>query len=194
MKILVDSMFSRRFFLAGLAAVVATPSHAAGEHPAETYMKQVGKDMLSAHRQGTVAAFKRAVLRHADVATIAEYSLGKYESKLPTGQRQKYYRGVATFISRYFAEQSRAYPIAKFEIGEARSSSQSDVQIITKVFLMSGQVYDVKWKLVWRGGRYKVADAKVLGFSLTYMQRNLFTDFIGKRNGDVNKLVAALNS
>jgi len=37
-----------------------------------------------------------------------------------------------------------------------------------------------------------VLDAKVLGFSLVYMQRALFTAFISKRNGDVRQLVAAL--
>jgi phospholipid transport system substrate-binding protein len=187
-------MISRRIFLTGLATALAAPAYAAGEHPSVAYMRQVGKDLLNAHRQGTVAAFKRAIQRHADVQSIADYSLGQYGPKLPSGQRQKYYRGVATFISRYFAEQSRAYPIAKYEVGDARARDGDDVQIVTKVFLMSGQVYDVKWRLIWRGGRYRIADAKLLGFSLTYMQRNLFTDFIDKKNGDVNKLVAALNS
>jgi phospholipid transport system substrate-binding protein len=37
-----------------------------------------------------------------------------------------------------------------------------------------------------------VRDAKVLGFSMVYMQRGLFTSFISKRNGDVEQLVAAL--
>jgi len=38
-----------------------------------------------------------------------------------------------------------------------------------------------------------VLDAKVLGFSLVYLQRGLFTSFVSKRNGNVGELVAALN-
>ena len=39
----------------------------------------------------------------------------------------------------------------------------------------------------------KVTDAKILGFSMVYMQRSLFTSFITKRGGKVQELVAALN-
>ena len=40
---------------------------------------------------------------------------------------------------------------------------------------------------------YKVLDAKVIGFSLVYLQRGIFTSFVSKRNGNVAELVTALN-
>ena len=156
-------------------------------------MQKVAKDMLNAHRQGTIASFKRAIQRHADIPEIADYSLGQYRSKLPSGQKQNYYGGVATFMARYFADQSREYKVAKYQIGEATVDSNKEVLVDTKIFLMSGQSYTVVWRLGWRGGRYKVLDAKVLGFSLVYLQRGLFTSFVSKRNGNVGELVAALN-
>jgi phospholipid transport system substrate-binding protein len=188
-------MLTRRGFLGGFVALAAVPvgAQAAADHPSVTYMKQVGKDLLNAHRQGTVSAFMRAVQRHGDIQAISDYSLGNYGAKLAAGQRQHYYRGVATFISRYFAQQSREYRIAKYEIGEASASDSKNVTVSSTVFLLSGQTYTVNWKLTWKNGRYRITDAKMLGFSLTYMQRNLFTDFLDKRNGDVAQLVAALN-
>jgi ABC-type transporter MlaC component len=182
---------TRRAALAGLIAVVASPASAT-EQKALTYMRQVAKDMLNAHRQGTVASFKRAIQRHADVGAIADYSLGQYRAKLPAGQRDAYYSGTATFMARYFADQSREYVVSKYEIGEANADGK-DVSVQTKVFLMSGQSYTVVWKLTPRKGGYKVADAKVMGFSLIYLQRGIFTSFLSKRNGDVAQLVAALN-
>jgi phospholipid transport system substrate-binding protein len=95
-------------------------------------------------------------------------------------------------MSRYFADQSREYRIAKYELGEARTDNQ-DILISSKVYLLSGATYNVTWRLAWRGKGYKVTDAKVLGFSLVYLQRGLFTSFLSKRNGDVNQLVAILN-
>jgi phospholipid transport system substrate-binding protein len=184
---------TRRALFAGLAMIVVIPAAVAAEHPSVTYMKKVAKDMLNAHRQGTVASFKRAIQRHADVASIADYSLGQYRSKLPAGQKDRYYGGVATFMARYFADQSREYPVAKYEIGEAKATDDKEVQVNTKVFLLSGQTYTVVWTLGWRGGRYKVTDVKVLGFSLVYLQRGIFTSFVSKRNGNVGELVAALN-
>lgn len=183
---------TRRAVLSGALSLLAGPALAAGSGPALAYMRKVAKDMLNAHRQGTVASFKRAINRHADVAGIADYSLGQYRSKLPAGQRQAFYAGTATFMARYFADQSREYVVSKYEIGEAKEDGK-DVNVQTKVFLMNGQSYTVVWRLTPRGGGFKVADAKVLGFSLIYLQRGIFTSFLSKRNGDVAQLVAALN-
>ena len=183
---------TRRSAIAGLFAAVATPAFAGPEDQALAYMRKVARDMLNAHRQGTVASIKRAILRHADVSTIADYSLGQYRSKLPAGQKDAYYTGTAGFMARYFADQSREYVVSKYEIGNADADGK-DVSVQTKVFLVSGQNYTVVWKLTKRGSGYKVADVKVMGFSLIYLQRGIFTSFLSKRNGDVAQLVAALN-
>ena len=155
-------------------------------------MRKVAKDMLNAHRQGTVASFKRAIQRHANVAAIADYSLGQYRSKLTAAQKQAYYGGTLTFMARYFADQSREFTVAKYEVGEADADNKS-INVQTKVFLMNGKSYTVVWKLSQRSGGYKVEDAKVMGFSLIYLQRGIFTSFLSKRNGDVAQLVTALN-
>ena len=184
---------TRRTALAGLFAAFAAPAAlAAGEEQALAYMRKVAKDMLSAHRTGTVASFRRAILRHADVNAIADYSLGQYRSKLSSAQREAYYGGTVTFMARYFADQSREYVVSKYEIGDADADGK-DVSVTSKVYLMTGQSYTVVWKLTRRKGGFKVADAKVMGFSLIYLQRGIFTSFLSKRNGDVGQLVAALN-
>lgn len=189
----LSAALSRRAALAGLAAAVfATPAVAAGDAAAVSYMRKVAKDMLAAHRQGTVPSFKRVILRYADIASIADYSLGQYRPKLQPGQKQAFYGGTATFMARYFADQSRDYVVSKYEIGDADGSGDG-ATVDTKVYLMNGQSYTVSWKLAKRGGGYKVADVKVMGFSLIYLQRGIFTSFLSKRNGDVAQLVAALN-
>ena len=188
----LTAALTRRAALAGLAAAFASPAFAGAEDAAVAYMKKVAKDMLAAHRQGTVASFKRAILRHADVPGIADYSLGQYKSKLSPSQKQAYYGGTATFMARYFADQSRDYVVSKYEIGDADTNGD-DINVDTKVYLMNGQSYTVVWRLGKRGAGFKVEDAKVMGFSLTYLQRGIFTSFLSKRDGDVAQLVAALN-
>lgn len=182
---------TRRALFGLMAAAVVTPAMAA-EHSSMVFMRQFARDMLKAHRQGTVSSFKTAIQRYADVATIADYSLGQYKAKLPNGQRQRYYGGVTTFMARYFADQSREYRIAKYELGSAAVDGD-DILINSKVYLVTGQTYTVVWRVSPRKGSYKVTDTKVLGFSLVYMQRGLFTSYISKRGGDVGQLVAVLN-
>ena len=184
---------SRRSMALGLVLSLVAPGVAKAEHPSMAFMRKVAKDMLNAHRQGTVASFRRAIQRHADVAGIGDYSLGQYRPKLPGALKDRYYSGVATFMARYFADQSREYPIAKYELGEAAVGEGKNVQVTSKVFLLSGQTYSVVWRLGWSGGRYRVTDVKVLGFSLTYLQRGIFTSYLSKRGGDVSQLVKALN-
>ena len=188
----LTAALTRRAAIAALASAFAAPAFAAGEDAAVAYMKKVAKDMLAAHRQGTVASFKRAIQRHADVAGIADYSLGQYKAKLQPSQKQAYYSGTATFMARYFADQSRDYVVSKYVVGEAEVDGK-DISVDTKVYLMNGQSYTVVWRLGKKGSGFKVEDAKVLGFSLIYLQRGIFTSFLSKRSGDVAQLVTELN-
>jgi phospholipid transport system substrate-binding protein len=188
---------SRRAFIKagaglGLAGLTGTGA-VAGEknHPSVAFMKKVGRDLLEAHRQGTVNAFLGVIQRYADVPEIALYSLGQYKANLGSAQRPRYFRGVAVFMSRYFAEQSREYPVAKYEVGEAEIDGK-EVLVTSRIYLMSGRTYTVTWRLVWRNKGYKVADAKVLGFSMIYMQRGIFTSYLSKRRGDLMQLMNAL--
>ncbi len=190
------SLSRRAFIGAGaglaLAAVGAAAAHAGDKnHPSVAFMKKVGRDLLEAHRQGTVASFLNVIQRYADVPEIALYSLGQYKSNLGTTQRPRYFRGVAVFMSRYFADQSREYPIAKYEVGEATTDGK-DIMVTSRIYLLSGQTYNVTWRLVWRSKTYKVADVKVLGFSMIYMQRGIFTSYLSKRKGDLLQLMNAL--
>ena len=189
------SLSRRAFIKAGAVAAAAVGGNAVAagdkDHPSVIFMRKVGKDLLEAHRQGTVNAFLNVIQRYADVPEIALYSLGQYKANLGAAQRPRYFRGVAVFMSRYFADQSREYPIAKYEVGEATTDGK-DVTVSSRIFLMSGQVYTVNWRLVWRNKSYKVADAKVLGFSMIYMQRGIFTSYLSKRKGDLFQLMSAL--
>lgn len=189
----VVSLSRRAFVGAAAGLTLAGTAALAGDktHPSVTFMKKVGKDLLEAHRQGTVAAFLGVIQRYADVPEIALYSLGQYKANLGAAQRPRYFRGVAVFMSRYFADQSREYPIAKYEVGDATVDGD-DIMVSSRIYLMSGQTYTVNWRLVWRGKTYKVADAKVLGFSMIYMQRGIFTSYLSKRRGDLLQLMNAL--
>jgi phospholipid transport system substrate-binding protein len=178
--------------IAGFWPLLPDPATGA-EDPSIRYIRKVTADLFAAHKQGTVSAFLPPIQRHADIATIANYSLGQYESRLSPAQRQRYYQGVANFMARYFADQTRHYRIAKWDIGNATADRNGDMLISTRVTLMNGQSYSVVWRLAKRGKGYKVTDVKVAGFSLTYFQRGLFVSFIRERKGDVNQLVAVLN-
>jgi phospholipid transport system substrate-binding protein len=183
-------MLTRRTLLAlSLTALGVVPARA--EHPSVGFTRQVGKELLAAHRKGTTPAFLRVIQRYADVPEISQFSLGKYQTSLKSGQRPQYQRAVATYMARYFALMSREYTIAKYEVGEATVDANKNVIVKSKVFLVTGQSYSVDWQLVWRGGAYKVRDVKVILW-LTPFQKREFVAFLDKYNGDINRLIKAL--
>jgi phospholipid transport system substrate-binding protein len=186
-------MLTRRNLLAGLFWAAAATTVEAADHPSVVYMRQVAKDMLAAHRQGTISAFLRAIQRHADVRGIGTYVLGSYADKLPSSQTARYNKGVANYMALFFANGSRDYTVAKYDIGEATVDSDKSVLVDSTVYLLTGRSYTATWKLVWVNGSYKVRDVRVLGFWMTNQQRSDFVSFLGKPDHSMNQLIDILS-
>jgi ABC-type transporter MlaC component len=182
-------MITRRNLFALLPFALATSARGA-DHPSVVFMNEVASQLLRAHRLGTASAFARVIQRYADISGIADASLGDYT--LERSLTAQYHHSVVQFISYYFADQSRSYPIAKYEVGEPTVAPNKDVIIGSKVYLMAGQVYTVNWQLAWTNGSYKITDAKILGFSMVAQQRSMFTSFIAKNKGSAAELVKRL--
>ena len=196
-------MTSRRTFLTAVLAVtigtalaplpIAEAAKKSARHPAVRQMEKVADELIKAQRTGTISSFSAIIRRHADVPEIANFSLGRYRSKLPKSKRSAYYRGVQRFMARYFATNSRQYRVAKATINPTVTPNGKHVYVDTKVKLQSGATYNLRWRLAKRRGRYKIVDVKILVFSMVTQQRALFYNFLSKKNGDVNALVLALN-
>ena len=107
----MELTIGRRFLMKLCAFVVlagvlpAMPGHAvSGEDPSITYIRKVTADLFAAHKLGTISAFLSPIQRHADIETIALYSLGQYESRLTRNQRERSARidvDVPEFIPRF---------------------------------------------------------------------------------------------
>lgn len=192
---------SRRRWLSGLAGLAALGYSASAaraqylpdNHPALEFTRKATTALFNAHRLGTVQAFLPVIERNADVAYIADYSLGQYLKKMPDSLKPAYYRGVALFMSRYFADQTRSYRVAKWVVGKATEGSNGSFEVNSTVTLLSGTSYNVAWTVRQSDDGWKFIDAKVMIFSLTYAQRGLFTSYLQKHQGDVNQLVTVLN-
>lgn len=187
----------RRSLLIGTGAAAVLPwIGAAGaqqpKHPAILYLETVAHDLFTAQREGTIVAYFRVINKHADLPAIGLYSLGQYQGDLPRADYDRYFGGVARFMARYFADQTRKFRVAKAEFTEKPIEDGGDLLVRTKITLMSGSKYNVVFRLTPGNSGYKVSDVKVLGFSLTYLQRGIFLSFINKQGGSVRALVAAL--
>lgn len=169
------------------------PAEAASRDPAVAHMQRVAKELIRAHRRGSVDEMARVMRRRGDVPAIGQYSLGTYFSRIPKARRTTYYGGMTRFMARYLIDQSKRYRIARVTFSPQAERDGRVTLVNSSVVLTDGATYNVQWRLVKRRGAYKVNDVKVLGFWVLPFQRNLFRSYVRKAGGNVNALVLALN-
>ena len=155
---------TRRGLIAGVASAAVlcgfgTPVVArTTKDPVVRYMNRVALRLQRAAKASSSKAFLSVVRLHADVPGIALYSLGRYRGNLKRSRRKAYYRGVSRLVANYFADQNKQYRVVKVEMGEKSWRSGKAHMIDSKVTLKNGSRYTIRWRLVRRGKRFKVAD------------------------------------
>lgn len=173
-----------------LAASVTSPARAEGPG---AYMQRVANELLAASRTGGEPAFATVIRSHADVQNIGLTALGSYAGSLPKTDRPAYFNGMINFIARYAAKESPKYPVAKaIMVGQTKETS-GGAYVDSQIKLKTGELYDVRWRVVRRGGAWKVRDAEIIGFEMTSFLNTLFQNYISENGGNPRALVVALN-
>lgn len=175
---------------------IATMLGAIAPASAETaagFMQRAANDLIAANRSQSPAAFGNALRKYGDLPGIGLTALGQYAGGLPKTDRPLYYNGVVNFISRYAAKESGKYAIDKASVLGQSDETATGAAVETRVWLKSGESYDVRWQLVRYGGSYKIRDAQVLGFWMTPFLADLFQKYIVENGGSSKALILALN-
>ena len=147
----------------------------------------------SVERSGGEAAFATVIRSHADVPSIGLTALGSYAQSLPKTDRPAYYNGMINFIARYAAKEAPNYPVAKAIMVGQSTETAGGAYVDSRVTLKTGDVYDVRWRLVRRGAAFKVREAEIIGFEMTSFLNTLFQNYISDNGGNPRVLVIALN-
>jgi phospholipid transport system substrate-binding protein len=187
--------FMRAFLAAPLLAaglLVLAPATARAEAPA-TYMQRVSNELIAAQRSASVSAFSNVLRRHMDVPSIGLAALGPHAATLPKTERPAFYNGMINFISKYAAKEAPKYPVASAVVTGQGAETAGGATVDSRITLVSGESYDVRWKLVRSGQSYKVRDAQVIGFWMSSFLDTLFQNYIAENGNNPRALVMALN-
>jgi phospholipid transport system substrate-binding protein len=185
-------VFALRAAALSLLLVVAGAATAHAESPA-AYMQRVANQLIAAQRSGSEADYATVLRSHADVPTIAINALGSYAQSLAKSDRPAYYAGMINFIARYAAKEGPKYPVARAIMVGQTQETANGIYVDSRITLKSGDTYDVRWRLVRRGGVFKVREAEVIGFEMTTFLNTLFQNYISENGGNPRTLVIALN-
>ena len=185
-----------QFLVAGaLAFVLLLPTQgpAAALTAPEKYVQTVANKIVATiNSGGSAAAFGGLVSRYADFRTIARFSLGKYRKGLPASRANEYYSLTKGHIARLMFANTKSFKNAKLEIVSSKAKSASNILVRSKVIYANGSTIPVNWRVVRRGGAYKIFDVTVKGVSMAITLRTSFTSHISKNQGKVAALITHL--
>ena len=76
---------------------------------------------------------------------------------------------MINFIAKYAAKTSPQYPVASATVTGQGPGDAGGTNVDSRITLRSGDGYDVRWLVVKSGSGYKVRDAQVVGFWMTFV-------------------------
>jgi len=187
-------MITRRFFVAAsLVAASGLASVASAASPAEAYVNTVGNSVLAAARANSVAKFRQLLRANADIPAIALFSLGAYRKSLTKNVQAEYFKLVEDYIANVFTSHASQLAGDSLEVVGSQNTGDS-VLVKSKVSYAGGRSVNVVWRIVKRGGGYKIFDVNVDGIWLATTQKTNFVTVLKKNNGDIKALLAYLRA
>jgi phospholipid transport system substrate-binding protein len=182
---------SRRLFLSLAVPLALAPSLAFAASPAESYVTKVGNGVIAAARNNSVGQFRSLLRANADIAAIAIYSLGPYRKSLTGDVKAEYYSLVEGYIAKVFQQNAKKLAGQGLEVKDTKDAGDS-VLVRSVLNFGGGNAVPVTWRLVKRGGGYRIFDVNVDGIWLASTQKTNFVSVLKKNNGKMSALLEYL--
>jgi len=179
---------SRRLFMSLAIPVALAPSLAFAASSAESYVTKVGNGVIAAARNNSVGQFRSLLRANADIAAIAIYSLGPYRKSLTSDVKSEYYGLVENYIAKVFQQNAKKLAGQGLEVKDTKDAGDS-VLVRSVLNFGGGGSVPVTWRLVKRGGGYRIFDVNVDGIWLASTQKTNFVSVLKKNNGKMSALL-----
>ena len=195
-------MMTRRILLGttlAAAALFATPMLSparAQSADATGFVVELGNALIGiVNGAGTYDEKKRRlgplVERAVDVDGIARFCLGRYARSATPQQLQEYQQLFrAVLLNNIFGK------IGEFQGVTFRPTTttpgEEGTMVGTLIQRPNQQANNVQWVVANGGGQPKIIDVKAEGTSLRLTQRNDYASYLGRNNGNVDALIAAM--
>jgi phospholipid transport system substrate-binding protein len=173
----------------GLAGLIAETYAATGP---EKYVQNIGKDVIALANSGARGVplrsrFVSLLQRHSDIRSIALFSLGIYQKKLPSKLRGQYFDLVTRFAAGFFAYYVEDFVASGLDVKSSKPQGKAII-VDTAIQYSGGRTAPVKWRVVNIGSGYRVNDVNVRGIWLSLQMQLQFTSVLKRTNGDFEAL------
>jgi phospholipid transport system substrate-binding protein len=175
---------------AGLSVQIAGAGAATAP---EKYVQRIGDDVIALANSGARGGalrtrFASLLQRHSDIRSIALFSLGIYQKKLPSGLRSQYFELVMRYAAGFFAYYVDDFAGSGFDVKASKPQGKAII-VESSIRYSGGRSAPVKWRVVNAGGGYRVNDVNVRGIWLSLQMQQLFTSVLKRNKGDFPALL-----
>jgi phospholipid transport system substrate-binding protein len=159
---------------------------------AESYVAKVGNGVIAAARNNSVSQFRSLLKANADIPTIAIYSLGSYRKSLTADVKAEYFSLVENYIAKVFQQYAKKLAGQGLEVQSTSNVKDDSVLVKSVLNFEGGRSVPVTWRLVKRGGGYRIFDVNVDGIWLASTQKTNFVSVLKRNNGKMSALLEYL--
>lgn len=186
-------VMNRRTFM-GLTAVLlsGTAATAIAANGPEDYVSGIADQVFRLANTGTKgpalrAKFANLLSSYINLRGVANYALGPYRKKLPSGRSGEFYDLVNNYAAALFVYYLEDFRGTSLEI-TSTSKRGKYTEIRSAIRLKGGGQEQVRWRLLPAGSGYKVTDVNLKGVWLTISMKDRFTKVLSKSKGDFDPL------
>ena len=162
-----------------------------------TYIAQETLDILGNKDKSTdekVENITNIFLSNLAVREISLFVLGPYRRNLDSAQKIEYINLIKRFVSEIYSIRLVSFSSGDFSILSSADNGRSGIIVKTSIqFSNDPTPTKIDWRLIKKqDGNFKIFDIRVVGIWMAQEQRSTFTSFLGKNNGNINKLMDRL--
>ena len=179
-------MFFRAILTAAALAMTALPAFAGQE--AEAVISGTAAQISDPERGRDV--FRQSI----DVPAVARFTLGKHVHRISDDERQRFTEAFDHFLASRFDQHRSDFEGARIEVIGSRDRNAKDSIVETRVSPKGKEPMTVRWRVMERGGEWRVVDVEVLGLWLAIEQRAQIAAIMDRPRATIEDVIAALES
>lgn len=193
----------RGFLLGGTSLVITAASssaHALSQREATDHVQKTLNDIVKLLRQSGNGESRAPQLQNimetrANVPLLARFSAGRAWREMSKSQQTSYTQAFSRYIAVTYSRRFDEYAgDPKVSIGRAIDAGKKGFLVESPISSGDSEPIAVEWLVSDRGGRVEIVDLVIEGISMAATQREEINAMLDRRNGDVDKLIAHLNT
>lgn len=180
--------------LAGLPRPALALTDAGARRLVDRIVAEINQVIASGKSVGAmIADFERIFSRYADVAIIAQSTLGPDSRRASPAQMRAFTEAFRGYIARKYGKRFREFIGGKIEVRDVRKV-KSWHEVISTVHLRGEAPFEVRFLVSDRSGRDLFFDMLIEGVSLRLSERTEIGAMLDARKGNIDALIQDLRS